>query len=337
MPCVSDQVTGHTDYLTEDQISLMTFKRLVKQREHVFDADDPLGEATLLQFLKEEANEIYSSIRVNDMQDARRFFPKLVGTTNKSSEANLVFRFVVPVYNDLRSQAIQPPISSIMTVVDLEGMKLLDWRLMLPHLQEFIDLLKHYPSVNHDTRNPGKVNLLGRDFQSSLLEFIDSSSLPQFLGGELKWEIQDRSVIDAASLIGEWRKGSNYSPPPSNTATRDPVARCRTLIHRFCLFHYFVSNYVLATGGMAFPTDPKIISAGAGRPHAPDERGAHGSAMQMSRGLVHACQWRMRSGDARGGGAGVAGQMAAAARHSGAPVVRIQVEEPAASHADEVV
>jgi hypothetical protein len=38
-----------------------------------------------------------------------------------------------------------------MTVVDLEGMKLLDWRLMLPHLQEFIDLLKHYPSVNHDT------------------------------------------------------------------------------------------------------------------------------------------------------------------------------------------
>jgi hypothetical protein len=78
----------------------MTFKRLVKQREHVFDADDPLGEATLLwvfclmiyitryintyrQFLKEEVNEIYSSIRVNDMQDARRFFPKLVGTTNK--------------------------------------------------------------------------------------------------------------------------------------------------------------------------------------------------------------------------------------------------------------
>jgi hypothetical protein len=60
-----------------------------------------------------------------------------------------------------------------------------------------------------------KVDVLGKDYKNSLLQLIDAPNLPEFLGGELKWEAKDRPVVpkELTHLIDEWPPGPAYFPP----------------------------------------------------------------------------------------------------------------------------
>ena len=70
-----------------------------------------------------------------------------------------------------------------------------------------------------------KADILGKDYRNSLLQLIDASNLPEFLGGELKWEAKDRPVVpeELTHLIDEWPPGPAYFPP-RDMCVENPIA-----------------------------------------------------------------------------------------------------------------
>ena len=70
-----------------------------------------------------------------------------------------------------------------------------------------------------------KADVLGKDYRNSLLQLIDAPNLPEFLGGELKWEAKDRPVVpeELTYLIDEWPPGPAYFPP-RDMYVENPIA-----------------------------------------------------------------------------------------------------------------
>ena len=128
-------------------------------------------------------------------------------------------RFTFPLCTHLPRATSPTPISSTMTIIDLEHVSFgAMWRLR-SHLQEASRLsTANYPETLHaiaivnspsffptiwnwikgwfDEGTRQKIHVLGKDPGAALLELIDDHNLPAPYGGALEWKFEDDPHLD---------------------------------------------------------------------------------------------------------------------------------------------
>ncbi|KAJ8523258.1 hypothetical protein ONZ45_g350 [Pleurotus djamor] len=211
-----------------------------------------------------DVDNLYATFDPEEFESAKRFYPRWTGRREKHGLPLYVYKLsaVVPLQKELdaipaarRYQRIvalyefmsnfamelcthlphataPTPISSVMTIIDLNDVSLMSMWTLRNHLQEASRLATaNYPETLHSiavvnspsffptiwgwikgwfdegTRN--KIRVLGKNPGESLLELVNAKDLPKEYGGELSWTFTDEPSLDedATAVIGEMPKG----------------------------------------------------------------------------------------------------------------------------------
>ncbi|KAF9479930.1 CRAL/TRIO domain-containing protein [Pholiota conissans] len=201
---------------------------------------------------KLDVTKLYEDLSPDDMTHSQRFYPRWTGRRDKLGVPLFVYRlaslepiqheldaipaqtryhrivalyefmtrFTFPLCSHIPHAAAPTPISSTMTIIDLEKVSFGSmWRLR-HHLQEASRLsTANYPETLHaiavvnspsffptiwnwikgwfDEGTRQKIHVLGKDPGSTLLELVHAHDLPAAYGGELEWKFEDDPHLDS--------------------------------------------------------------------------------------------------------------------------------------------
>ncbi|KAF8158514.1 CRAL-TRIO domain-containing protein [Crassisporium funariophilum] len=224
--------------------------------------------------------EIFRNTTAEDLRASSRYYPQWTGRRDKLGHPLFVYRlaaldniqqewnalsaetrfnrviagnesmtrFLFPLLSHLPHSSSPTPISSSMSIIDLEGASFsLMWKLRTIlgeasklstanypetiHGMAVVNAPSYFPTIwtwlkgwfDEGTRL--KIHVLGNDPGGTLRDLIDPHDLPAVYGGELPWTYGDEPDLDedTKSLIGELPKGpavfvnGTITEPPSPT------------------------------------------------------------------------------------------------------------------------
>ncbi|EIN12397.1 CRAL/TRIO domain-containing protein [Punctularia strigosozonata HHB-11173 SS5] len=223
-----------------------------------------------------DVDRLYAEFDPEEMEKSRRYYPRWTGRRSKTGLPLYVYRlaslagqrtselqavpakrryqrivvlyenmcrFMFPFCSFLPHPSAPTPISSTMTIIDLEGASLSSLFTLRNHLGEASSLATaNYPETLHticvvnspsyfptiwgwikgwfDENTRSKIFVLGKvtsaadsssasDAGATLRTLVDSADLPRVYGGELDWAYEDEPSLDDAAkgVLGEVPKG----------------------------------------------------------------------------------------------------------------------------------
>ncbi|KIJ60271.1 hypothetical protein HYDPIDRAFT_32394 [Hydnomerulius pinastri MD-312] len=209
-------------------------------------------------------DELFKTFDTTEMESSRRFYPRWTGRRDKCGLPLYVYRlaslnstlrkeldavpserrhqriialyevmtrFVLPLCDHLPHEPLTP-VSSVTTIIDLEGVSLSGMWSLRSHLQQastmatanypetlntiaIVNSPSFFPTIwnwikgwfDEGTRN--KIHVLGKDPGESIRALINDEDLPQVYGGKLEWVFEDEPSLDSEiqKAITEMPKG----------------------------------------------------------------------------------------------------------------------------------
>ncbi|KAJ7725342.1 CRAL/TRIO domain-containing protein [Mycena metata] len=213
---------------------------------------------------KHDVDNLFATFDVDEFESSRRYYPSWTGRRDKNGMPIYVYhlatldsavqkelnavpaerryqriialyegmtRFYLPLFSYL-PHATQTPITSVVTIIDLEKVSISSMWTLRSHLSEsaklatanypetlstiaIVNAPSFFPTIwgwikgwfDPGTRN--KIHILGKNPAETLLTFIDAENLPRQYGGTLEWEFPNPPNLDDATkeVIGEMPRG----------------------------------------------------------------------------------------------------------------------------------
>ncbi|KAL0960843.1 hypothetical protein HGRIS_005859 [Hohenbuehelia grisea] len=209
-------------------------------------------------------DNLFASFDPKEFEDAKRFYPRWTGRRSKHGLPLFVYRlasiaplqkeldaisaarryqriivlyevmcrFTLPLCSHLPHPSAPTPISSTMSIIDLQDVTLTSMWALRSHLQEasrlatanypetlgaivVVNSPSFFPTIwgwikgwfDEGTRN--KIHILGKDPGPTLRELVNEQDLPKPYGGQLDWAFADEPNLDddTKSAIGDMPKG----------------------------------------------------------------------------------------------------------------------------------
>ncbi|KAG2365158.1 CRAL/TRIO domain-containing protein [Suillus spraguei] len=253
------QPASHDTTASHDDITLMRFLRA--RRCDVEKAQKQFSDTEAWR-KQHNVDELFRTFDTDEMESAKRFYPRWTGRRDKSGLPVYVYRlnsldaplrkelesvpserryqrivalyeamtrFVLPLCSHL---AAPTPVSSVITIIDLEQVSLSAMWSLRSHLQvastmatanypetlstiAIVNSPSFFPTIwnwiktwfDEGTRN--KIHILGKDPGPTLRSLIDEKDIPQSYGGQLPWKFEDDPDLDDAikNVISEMPRG----------------------------------------------------------------------------------------------------------------------------------